>query len=145
MHNVKQVNIVFIILVQSCSPMAPIRHYRPTFQPSSNNQSLQYFSGFLIFPPLSLPQIHTSTLDSHFSHFVLLFFWCRPASSWQTNGHPCFSPNFLSTQSTVTAELLVIGGVEVNLGLSSSLNLTFSLLNTRSVLKQGATAPLPNR
>ena len=42
--------------------------------------------------------------------------------------------------------LMTIGGIEVNPGLSSSLNLTFGLLNTRSVVnKAPRTAPLPNR
>ena len=109
---------------------APIRHYRPIWRPSPDSHSLRYVIAAVIFPPLSLWQIpiHSTWSRTFFLTSFQLYFWFHLASSHQTNS--CLSSDLHCTAtdqfgsiSTPYYALLIIGGVEVNPGPSSSVNL----------------------
>ena len=142
--------IVFIILARSCSSSAPIRHYRSTFRPTSNNHALaavfHRFCHFSTTFTVTNPHIHPELTFFPFRSPLFLI----PPGLLLTNKWPSMlishRTSFLYSNCrrrtrfnlSILLLLIIIGGVEVNPGPSSSLNLTFGLLNARSVVNKAS-------
>ena len=136
---------------------ALIRHYRPTLRPVSNcMDSPRYFVVLVIFPTTFIVKnacVLTCTIQStrstvaHLPYLLSTSDITWPHLSKQMAIHASHRTSIVlpppnSVQSQHPILFLIIGGVDINSGLPSSVNLTFGMLNTSG--QQGNITPFRN-